>query len=411
VFELVAEGRAGPEGAAERLLAVVDLGEQPRVRTVRLGPGPAWWDAAHGIWVVDGEGLLRADSGERLVSLETPLRHLGPALPQRAQLVYDLDGDERAELLLWSAGALRGFDAAGAPLGSVPLPALGALEGGPALAGQRLGASLRSPIFTAADADGDGLQDILVIEGQRLVVHRTGPGCRLGASTAAIPLPIALEDPLFQDQDAYRYTTDAHLRDLDGDGRVDLLVHRVLSDGSLFGTRSELRAWRGTGAGFEGEQVLPLEGGSAEVYPADLDGDGDLELVSLEVALDASGLARSLLDGRVKVQLVARVMEGGRYGAPQILRELRVPIEPGQASWNLFGDLDGDGALDLALHREGEITVWRGQGLSFPDPPLLQIESAARVEELLVAELDGDGAAELVGWARGEAQLSVWSLR
>jgi len=406
VAELVAVGRAGQA----RRLAVVEIGETPRVRAVELGARAAWWDAAHGVWLADGEGLRRVDEPGWRAALVTPLAGIGPALPERAPLVYDLDDDMRAELLVWASGRLHGYDHDGTPLGSAPLPARGALSAERASGGTALGVSLQSPIFTVADADGDGLADVLSIDGDALVVHRTGPACELGVETLRWPLPTTLEDPLFQERDAREYTTDVHLRDLDGDRRVDLLVHRVLSDGSLFGTEAEVRVWRGNGAGFGEGQTLPVEGGSASVYPVDLDGDGDLELVTLQVDLDAVGLARGLIDGRVRVKLLSWSAEAGRYGAPVALGEVRVPVLEGGASWNVFADLDGDGRNDLALYRDGEISVWPGTPAGFPEPRWTALTEAP-VDELLVADLDGDGASELISWARGADRFSVWRTR
>jgi len=406
VAELVASGRAGDA----RQLAVVSIDESPRVREVSLGAQAAWWDAAHGIWLADGAGLRRMDRAGFEVALITPLAGLGPALPERAPLVYDLDGDRQAELLVWAGGRLHGYDHDGTSLGSAPLAARGSLSADRASGGTRLAVSQETPPFIVEDADGDGLRDILVVDGDALVVHLTGPGCALAAETLRWALPEALEDPLFQTGEAREYTTDVHLRDLNGDGRVDLLLHRIVSDGSLFGTDAEVRVWRGTGAGFGDPQRLPVEGGSAEVFPVDLDGDGDLELITLQVDLDAVGLARGLIDGRVKVRLLAWSAGEGGYGAPTALGEVRVPIVEGGASWNVFADLDGDGFKDLALHRDGELSVWPGTPGGFPASGPTATTTEA-VDELLVADLDGDGAAELISWARGAARLTVWRLR
>lgn len=393
VHELVASGRE----RGHTVLEVVD-GD---VQRVDLGDRAAWWDAAHGVWVVDGQGLVRVDTGERVAELPTALAYLGPSLPAAATIVVDVDGDHRPELVVWSAGQLVVVEPDGTELGRVPLPAVGQVSSAVQGGGMQLGASLSSPSFAVQDADGDGLRDVLVVQGDELVVHFTGE--RVGERTSTWSLPERLDDPLFQDREAYRFVTDVHFRDVNGDQRVDLVLQRVLSDGSLLSTETEIRVHLGTGSGFGPASVLTIDGGASDVYPADLDGDGDQELVSLRLDLDAAGLAQSVFDQRVPVALVAWTWDDG-YGPMTTVKSLRAPVSEGGASWNLFGDMDGDGRADLAVHREGRIRVWAGPDF---ETVLHDQTVSVPVDELLMADLTGDGTAELVGWARGQRTLVV----
>src|SRR5690606_9363996 len=71
---------------------------------------------------------------------------------------------------------------------------------------------------------------------------------------------------------------------------------------------------------------------------------------------------------------------------------------------NLFCDVDGDGWVDVVLHNERLLLNRpdpRG-GRRFEEAPLLG-EGAARADLLLVADLDGDGARDLlVGYGEGK---------
>ncbi|MCP4918572.1 MAG: VCBS repeat-containing protein [Proteobacteria bacterium] len=347
----------------------------------------------------DGDKAVLVVVDEEITSVDLGV---GPTRPQPARIVVDLDGDERPELLVWSAGELVAFRPDGQELGRVPLAARGRVESTSSAGGEALGLTLQSPAVAVEDADGDGLRDILVVDGDELVVHRTGD--TIGVATERWPLPERLEDPVFQDREAYRFVTDVHLWDVDGDGRVDLVLQRVLSDGSLLATQTEIQVHLGTGVGFGEAMVLTIEGGAADVSPADLDGDGDQELVSLRLDLDPAALAHSLLDQRVPVAVVAWSWDDG-YGPMTTVKSLRAPVSEGGASWNLFGDVDGDGLADLAVHREGELTVWAGPD---HDRVLHRETVGVRVDELLLlADLTGDGTAEVVGWSRGSADIVV----
>lgn len=417
VHELIAASEDASADPPGRVLSRVDYGGEHEQWS--LGSRAAWWDVAHGIWLIDGEGLRRLDgpAPRRVASFATPLAHTGPATPTRSRVVFDLDGDGRAELLARAGGELLGFDPEGAPLGALPSPGRGGLDGGVDRGGVRQAVTLSGDPFTAADADGDGLEDIVFIEPERLRVHFTEPGGRLGERSAVWPLPTPLLDPARQRGEGQRYTTDVHLRDLDGDGVMDLLVQRLLSDGTVLGTGAELRVWRGGAGGFGAGQVLEIPGGSDAVYPVDLDGDGDLDLVCPQVELSASNLARGLLDGSVSVSLEAWEMREGRYAtAPRTLRSVVVPARDDAAAWSLFADLDGDGLKDLALYRQGEdgageLDLWRGRaGLGFEQRPWLSAPVTVPVAELLVADLDGDGRGEVVAWAPGSPRIAVWGL-
>ena len=137
-----------------------------------------------------------------------------------------------------------------------------------------------------------------------------------------------------------------------------------------------------------GEAVaFPFAGGFFEPRPAlvDIDADGDADLV---VNVGGAGL-----------QLFERV------GAEYVWRTDRLGgIEPG--NWATFGDLDGDGDLDLLARGEpGRVRFWRNTGT--PQRAAFEVGAAllrdvagepVNVEDSSIpelADLDGDGGPDL----------------
>ncbi len=398
----------GPMGLELTVMEVGQTGETGR-RSHRLPPQAAWWDAGHGLWVVDGEGLRRLD-GERVATVPTPLAALGPATPKRTTLVRDLDRDGVPELLVLCLGELRVMGSDGLAWGGVPAPLEGVLSAESATGGQVLAVSHRSPPVVAGDVDGDGVEDLLVLRGDSIEVHKVLPG-RVGVEHQSWDLPALLAPPPPGQADDEAWAQDVRWADLTGDGRLDLLVHRVRSDDTLAGTEAELHLLPGTGTGLGPVQVVPTGAGSAEAHVVDLDGDGDLEVVLPQVDLDVTNLAQAVFTRSVDVEVVALEMADGVLGPPQRLAEVPVDLEGGDSAWSWFEDLDGDGLVDLALALDGQLIGLRGTGLGLREDPWIERALPVPVAHLWAHDLTGDGAAELVGWAPGATELVVVRLR
>jgi hypothetical protein len=74
------------------------------------------------------------------------------------------------------------------------------------------------------------------------------------------------------------------------------------------------------------------------------------------------------------------------------------------------GDLDGDGATDLLLHRPGSTQAriaWGDGRGGFSAPTVRSVPGAGRAQGL-VGDLDGDGADDVVWYAPGPATDAVW---
>jgi hypothetical protein len=186
---------------------------------------------------------------------------------------------------------------------------------------------------TLVDLDGDGDLDLVLGNWRDAVQYYRNDGTRTLASF--VPADSAL----------VKITRGSHTTptfgDLDGDGDLDLLVGEASgtvnyyrNDGSKTAHRFTLVSdeWEGIKAGRRSVPRL-----------VDLDGDGDLDLVI-----------------------------GNETGTPVVYRNTgtkqapKMSLEPGSADWPmfsapLFGDLDGDGKLDLLLGTaSGGVVFLRG---------------------------------------------------
>ncbi|MBN8614186.1 MAG: VCBS repeat-containing protein, partial [Deltaproteobacteria bacterium] len=287
------------------------------------------------------------------------------------------------------------------------------------------------------DVDGDGRDDVCAREGDRFRCWRaTGQGFDVvGAS-----LPTGAPSPSAR-------TTETWLPDVDGDGRVDLCARDVdglrclqsgdgttvalsaLADargfddvirhGSIrFGdvdgdgrddvcARLEegLACWISEAAGFTtrwqssvlGDEVPSTHAGSWQL--ADVNGDGRDDAC----ARTSEGFGCWLADDAS----FGRFVRGPSMGDDDGFADRSV-----YASLRM-GDLDGDGRADVCARLPSGVRCWRASGEGFDraieGPALSDAEgwsAPARVESLRLADVDGDGLADLC--ARDVDALRCW---
>ena len=253
------------------------------------------------------------------------------------------------------------------------------------LAGQDVG------LFSApalGDLDSDG--DLDVVSGARLgglfYFENTGT-----ATSAAYRARTGTANPL--DGVDLGFFSAPALADLDGDGDLDLVAGEEL--GGFF-------YFENTGTAFSPAFVArtgsanPLDGWSTDLASApafgDLDGDGDLDLVAGEydgrlLYFENTGTATS-------PAFVARTGTANPFDGWDL----------GYYTSPVFGDLDGDGDLDLAAgNADGEFPFLENTGTpthpSFAARPDAADPLDMRVGSFstpALADLDGDGDLDLV---------------
>ncbi|QXD16589.1 VCBS repeat-containing protein [Rhodocaloribacter litoris] len=249
--------------------------------------------------------------------------------------------------------------------------------------------STEGPALAVGDVDGDGLDDVFVggAKEQAGALYRGRPGgtfARL-ATTAF-------------DADAISEDVDAAFFDADGDGDLDLYV---VSGGNEYGQRAPALLDRlylndGHGAFTKAYGRLPdhYESGSV-VAPADVDGDGDLDLFvgSRSVPWRYGETPRSAL-----------LVNDGRGGFTDRTDDLAPDLaRVGMVTDAVWADVDGDGRPDLVVAGEWmPVTVFRNTGGRLARRTGDGLERTHGLwTRLLAADLDGDGDTDLVAGNHG----------
>ncbi|MFP5374248.1 MAG: FG-GAP repeat domain-containing protein [Gammaproteobacteria bacterium] len=236
----------------------------------------------------------------------------------------------------------------------------------------------------AADADGDGKSDIILVnQAARLVGYWRMDGASIAGFSPAFGWPEGATELRV-------------LGDFNGDGRVDL----VWDEGSL---------WIGTPGGFESYRpsgLLPA-GGWKHIGAGDIDGDGRDDLVLVNAR--SSHVAYWLMDGPViRAKSIA-------FAAPAGFRLAT------------FGDYNGDGNLDLVwADSDRYVRMWLGDGFGFNDVEIKLARSPStgtyryshgfRIVEStrqrhVRGDMRGDGRSDLILVNEAFGHWHYWTMR
>jgi len=162
------------------------------------------------------------------------------------------------------------------------------------------------------------------------------------------------------------------LGDVDGDGRVDLVVTEP-------GTAQVALYRQDEKGGLRGRQLFGSLSNSEDVAVADMDGDGHAEVLVLSSSEKTVGVSS---------------WKNGNLPFPSLL-DL-----PGTPKAMDVGDLDGNGTQDLALLVEPEKKKWQlllyTKGLG-EAPQVVELEGLKQApEDLMVMDIDQDGRPDLL---------------
>lgn len=363
--------------------------------------------------------LLAADSIEvRDVASGALLerREITPALPlpprtrglARRPLLGPAQEDGRASVIAPALGGLAQIPLGDAPIRRLDFPLLTDYLVGDEDAGVRPGtleARITWPEIAGGDDDGDGRADLLALSRYEIAVYRSGEG-----GLATRPSRRVALRPFDAKEELRHLATSASLfaRDLDGDGLVDLVLHRTF--GTLLRSDAITSFWRNGGDGADPNAApdarIEAKGGFGSVFLEDLDGDGRSEALQIFVPFSVVQLVRTLLTSTVHAELRAYRLEGpGITGATRTFSTtLSVPVDSEQSRVSgilptVRGDWNGDGLRDL-LHGESleRLAIRLGEraerGPRFGGVAARQ--EVASADRAVPADLDGDGLDDLV---------------
>ncbi len=229
--------------------------------------------------------------------------------------------------------------------------------------------------ISLADVDGDQRIDLLVghatVAGGFAILRGLGDGT---FSTAT-------------EYSAGSYSHYVYARDMDSDGALDLVVPNYGSN-SLSIRYGSLGSDNKPTGQFSSPQTLPAGANSYDVSIGDIDNDGILDMVTVNLGDSTSTIYRGL-GNRQFVQLPTLALGSGPYGIQ-------------------LSDFNGDGKLDLATasYYGGNVSVYSGRGDgSFVLARSLSIPNAYRLQS---ADFDGNGLSDLIATTYGPGVFRLW---
>jgi len=418
-FALGASGESSPVLAdlnADGVLEVVIAGTDGRVHAI-IGDGtelPGWPVVTDLLF----DALTNAPAYTSGAVAEP---HEGVIAPAS---VADIDGDGEPEVVVASlVGGVFAWNADGSPVDGWPVEMVGrepadfdaqntydrGFVGAPAL----------------VDIDGDGAAEVIAVGMDARMYVWTGDGADFG------PYPIDVCHPLVCGEAERRLINSPAVGDLDGDGDYEVVFgsNESPNDGRLSVTYAydaltgtPAPGWPITTPGLVNEAVLlPLlgEGHPSSVALADMDGDGDLEMMN-PVMFGTTGVMDHEGETVVELSYFAESY-GPAAGVDLDLSPAFVQFATNPS----FGDLDADGHPDPMLGGASTMalvalasTEWRdfqhpvgawssGTGEFLPGFPR-QLEDMQFLMAPAIADITGDGHPEAIYGSAGGV-MHAWN--
>ena len=199
--------------------------------------------------------------------------------------------------------------------------------------------------------------------------------------------------------------------DFNSDGIPDILTEATLSKG-VFDKRNEFRLHLGrrdaTGLGFNATEdaLLDSKGQQFGLVEIDIDGDGRKDLVVHKVNMNFAKVIAALLSGSASMQIqFYKMTDDGRFPERanyEAKTKVRFSVSSGQIDIPavLVADFDGDGLQDLVIgNKKGQLELYRGEATArlFKKHALETEVLLPRNGELVQSgDINGDGAADLI---------------
>ena len=226
-----------------------------------------------------------------------------------------------------------------------------------------------------ADMDGDGDLDIVsASSGDNTIAWYENDGAA-DPSWSAADIANSVDGAM-----------DVHVADMDGDGDLDI-VSASMDDNTI--------AWyENDGAAdpsWSAADITTSAGFARDVHVADMDGDGDLDIVSASFSDDTIAWYEN--DGAADPSWSAADITTSADGASAVH----------------VGDMDGDGDLDIvsASYLDDTIAWYENDGAADPTWTAADIDTSANyAQDVHVADMDGDGDLDIVSASSGDNTIA-----
>jgi hypothetical protein len=272
---------------------------------------------------------------------------------------------------------------------------------GPAIGENEIELYFDVPTLQTADVDGDGRADVVATNRHALRIHRQRPdGSFATAPDREIPLRLIPLDDHVRNTGSVR----SELRDLNGDGRADLLVSHT--SGGFLRAANRTRIHLNRDGGFDlarPDQVFERSGGVAADELVDLDGDGRPEWLRIFLRFGLLQMAELFVQRRVDVDAaIHRPATDGRFDeAPWIERRVTLPFDfetlrPRGFPPTVGADWNGDSHRDWISSGGGtsvEVSLGGPERRFASTDARQELDSVGR---LRVGDVDGDGLPDFV---------------
>ena len=256
------------------------------------------------------------------------------------------------------------------------------------------------PKIAAGDVDGDGRRDFVSATRHeiRVFLRREDGGFDEAPSRR---IPLAFISP----RDHIRGTggVSCEFRDYDADGRIDLLISHV--EGSINASHTTTRVFRNEAGSWDLASpvaVFESDGALASDTLVDVEGDGTLELLRIQMQFGVFEFVELLLTREIDAEFaIHRIREGRFEREPWLERSLGIPfsLETFRAEGflpTIRGDLDDDGHADLVTSGSGDdIAVYLGAANS-PFKRRSGRQPMATAGVIDFHDFDGDGLQDLL---------------
>ncbi|MEO6953250.1 MAG: FG-GAP-like repeat-containing protein [Polyangia bacterium] len=332
------------------------------------------------------------------------------ALP-RVRIAHDLGGKQGRRLVVPLLGAIGVFAReGGAWKATAHLP----VEGKSSITYddrltrasttlQSFGVGFQFPVIHVADADGDGLPDLVTATEDRVAIFRQKPGALFDAKPS-----YRRDFAVRTAAEAARVVQSASITvdDFDGDGIADLVVAKVVGKGitSAQTTNYLYLGRRGGGYGDSPDQTLKSDGfGGSDIEPMDLTGDKRPDLIVPTVTMGVWSVIRMLTTKMVVVKF--QVYPFGaqhRFVESPTVRELKFKFslsgDSDVPAVEMHGDYNGDKRPDLAFGSgDSELGIYPGidaESIVTKEPiEKVKVDTRGR---LIAIDLDDKGKDDII---------------